>query len=159
MRNYKAYSVQDATRILANYCAYQERCHKEVAQKLRDMNMIPEAREQILIYLIENDFLNEERFAKAYARGKFNHKKWGKLRITQELKSRDISAYNIKAALAEIPDQDYYETLLELGYKKWDSINETSDYKRRIKLVNHLIYKGYERNIIHKATLEIAGKI
>ena len=75
--NTKVYSITEATRKLEGYCAYQERCHKEVIQKLRDMRMIPEAVDQIITHLIQENYLNEERFAQSYARGKFNIKKMG----------------------------------------------------------------------------------
>ena len=84
--------VEEAKRATEKYCAYQERCHKEVEQKLYDLNMIPEARDLIIVHLIEHNFLNEERFSKSYARGKFRIKKWGKQRITRELKFRNISS-------------------------------------------------------------------
>ena len=81
MKNDKSYTVDEATKLLENYCAYQERCHKEVEQKLYDLNMIPEAKEKIIIHLLQHNFLNEERFAKAFVRGKFSIKNWGKQRI------------------------------------------------------------------------------
>ena len=101
----KTYTIKEALVKLQKYCAYQDRCHKEVEQKLTQMRMIPKAIEQIIVDLIQNNYLNEERFAKAYVRGKFSIKKWGKVRLTLELKQRQISKYVIKTALAEIdPD-------------------------------------------------------
>jgi len=91
----KIYTIKEAQAKLESYCAYQERCHKEVNQKLRDMKIIPEAIEVIKLHLLEHNFLNETRFAQAFVRGKFNHKKWGKIRIKRELNYRDISKYNI----------------------------------------------------------------
>jgi len=90
----KSYTLTEATKKMESYCAYQERCHKEVRQKLYDMRMIPEATELIITGLIEENYLNEERFATSFARGKFRIKKWGKNRITQELKQRNISKFN-----------------------------------------------------------------
>lgn len=102
-------TLREATKKLESYCAYQERCHKEVVHKLRNMHMIPEAIDTIIVHLIQENYLNEERFAQAYARGKFNIKKWGKNRIVNELKFRDISKYNIKTALQEIEDDKYIQ--------------------------------------------------
>lgn len=116
---------------MEHYCAYQERCHKEVTEKLKHMNMIPEAIDQILGHLIQENYLNEERFAKAFARGKFGIKKWGANRIVRELKFRDISAYNIKSALAEIQHEDYLETFDELARKRLDQIKEKNPLKRK----------------------------
>ena len=101
------YTVEEATRKLEHYCAYQDRCHKEAVAKLRSMGMIPLAIDTIITHLITHRFLNEERFAKSYARGKFQIKKWGKNRIVRELKIREISRFNIKTALKEISDSDY----------------------------------------------------
>ena len=95
----KTYTVKEATVKLMQFCAYRERTHKEVEDKLKDMNMIPEAQEQIIMQLMQENFLNEERFAKSFARGKFRIKKWGKRRIVNELKMRGISPRNIQTGL------------------------------------------------------------
>ncbi len=146
----KSYTVEDAKRALEKYCAYQERCHKEVEQKLYDYNMIPEAKELIIVHLIEHNFLNEERFAKSYARGKFRIKKWGKQRITRELKFRNISAYNIKSALKEINENDYFSTFNTLAEKRFNSIKEPNIYKKKKKLADYLLYRGWESNLVYE---------
>jgi regulatory protein len=150
MKNYKTYTVKDATKILENYCAYQERCHKEVEKKLYDLKMIPEAKELIILHLLQHNFLNEERFAKAFARGKFSIKKWGKIRITNELKFRNISAYNIKTALNEIDEDDYLNTLQKIAEKKLKLIKENNTYKKNKKLSTFLISKGFESQLVYK---------
>ena len=101
----KTYTVQEAKERLEAYCAYQERCHREVIAKLRAMGMIPLAIDDIVVHLIQNDFLNEERFAKSFARGKFRIKKWGRVRIERELKTRGLSDYNIEVGLEEIDEE------------------------------------------------------
>ncbi|WP_293298648.1 regulatory protein RecX [Allomuricauda sp.] len=151
----KFYSIQEATQKMERYCAYQERCHKEVTEKLKNMNMIPEAIDQIIGHLIQENFLNEERFAKAFARGKFNIKKWGANRIKNELKYRDISAYNIKSALAEISDEDYLRTLDELARKRLDQIKETNSFKKKKKLADYLLYRGWESHLVYEKTNEL----
>ena len=148
MQTQKSYTVEEAKRALEKYCAYQERCHKEVDQKLYNINMIPEARELIIVHLIEHNFLNEERFSKSYARGKFRIKKWGKQRITRELKFRNISAYNIKSALKEINDTDYSSTFNLLAEKRFEQIKETNKYKKRKKLADYLLFRGWESNLV-----------
>jgi len=148
MKSEKSYTVDEATKLLENYCTYQERCHKEVEQKLYDINMIPQAKEKILLHLLQHNFLNEERFAKAFVRGKFNIKKWGKIKITSELKFRNISAYNIKNALLEIKEDDYLKTLQQLAKKKMPLIKESNSFKKRNKLSIYLISKGYESNLV-----------
>jgi regulatory protein len=151
----KSYSVEEAKRALEKYCAYQERCHKEVTQKLYDLNMILEARELIIVHLIEHNFLNEERFATSYARGKFRIKKWGKQRITRELKFREISIYNIKSALKEIDTHGYLETFNLLAEKKLATIKEKNKYKKRKKLADYLLYRGWESQLVYAKVNEL----
>jgi len=151
----KTYTLEEATKKLEGYCAYQERCHKEVVQKLRNMNMIPEAIDEIVAQLIQENYLNEERFAQSYARGKFNIKKWGRIRITRELKFRGISKYNIKTALKEIEDDQYLITLDELSHKRLRAINETNIQKRRKKLADYLLYRGWESHLVYGKIKEL----
>ena len=155
MKNPKTYTVDEATKVLENYCAYQERCHKEVEQKLYDLKMIPEAKEKIIIHLLQHNFLNEERFAKAFARGKFSIKKWGKLRIVNELKFRNISSYNINTALQEIKEVDYLNTLKIIAEKKLILIKEPNHFKKTNKLSNYLISKGFESNLVYQTVKSI----
>ncbi|WP_318310644.1 regulatory protein RecX [Flagellimonas crocea] len=155
MEHTKSYTLTEATKKMERYCAYQERCHKEVTQKLQGMNMIPEAIDQILGHLIQENFLNEERFAKAFARGKFHMKKCGRTRIVRELKFRDISAYNIKSALAEISDEDYLETFDELAKKRLHQITEKNPLKRKKKLADYLLYRGWESHLVYEKVNEL----
>src|SRR5690606_19538895 len=120
----KSYSITEATTRLQGYRPYQDRCHKEVIAKLREIGMIHEAIDHIMGDLIRQKDLNEERFAKSFARGKFNIKKWGKNRIVNELKQREISKYNIDIALKEINDADYYTTFHTLAHKRLGEIRE-----------------------------------
>ncbi len=143
-------TVDEVKRKLERYCVYQDRCHKEVEEKLRGYHLIPEARAFILLHLLEHNFLNEERFAKSFARGKFRIKNWGKVRITRELKYRDISAYNIKHALLEIDEEEYIAKLNNLAEKKCDSANETNVFKKRKKVFDYLNYRGYEISLINE---------
>ena len=151
----ETYTLKEATKKLEGYCAYQDRCHKEVVQKLRDMNMIPEAIDEILTHLIQHHYLNEERFAQSFARGKFNIKKWGKIRIVNELKSRGISRFNIKMALQEIDDDKYLNTLDTLAKKRIAAIKETQKQKRRKKLADYLFYRGWESHLVYEKLKEL----
>ena len=148
-------SVTEATKKMEHYCAYQERCHQEVVEKLKGMNMIPEAIDQIVGHLIQENYLNEERFAKSYARGKFNIKKWGKNRIVRELHLRQISTFNIKSALKEINDGDYLDTLEELAQKRLAQIKETNIQKRKKKLADYLLYSGWESHLVYEKANEL----
>tara|TARA_R100001369_G_C3306503_1_gene166610 strand:- start:232 stop:705 length:474 start_codon:yes stop_codon:yes gene_type:complete len=146
----KTYTVDEAQKKLENYCAYQERCHKEVRNKLREMRMIPEAIDNIMVHLIQQNYLNEERFAKAYVRGKFRIKKWGKNRLLRELKFREISKYSIDSAMKEIDLDDYYLTLDELVIKRIDQVNEKNIYKKKKKVADYLLYRGWESHLIYE---------
>jgi len=151
----KSYTVNEAQKILEHYCAYQERCHKEVEKKLRDLKMIPQAKEHIILHLLQHNFLNEERFAKAFVRGKFSIKKWGRNKIIRELKFKQISTYNINTALKEIDEEIYLETLHKIAEKKLVLIKEPNIYKKRNKLSNFLISKGFESNLVYKKSTEL----
>jgi regulatory protein len=121
----------EALQKLQSFCAYQDRCHSEVRSKF-----------------IEEDFLNEERFARSYARGKFRIKQWGRVRIRQELKRRQISEYCIKAAFSEIEDDDYRNTLHKLLSKQKSTLKSGDERTRRDKLFRHALQKGYESELI-----------
>lgn len=146
----KTYTVEEAQKKLENYCAYQERCHKEVRTKLRDMKMIPEAIDNIMVHLIENNYLNEERFAKAFVSGKFRIKKWGKNRLIRELKFREISKYSIDVALKEIDQEAYYTTLDELTKKRIDQVKEKNSFKKKKKVADYLLYRGWESHLVYE---------
>tara|TARA_B100000497_G_scaffold83646_1_gene93218 strand:+ start:752 stop:1228 length:477 start_codon:yes stop_codon:yes gene_type:complete len=145
----KTYTIEEALVKLQKYCAYQDRCHKEVEQKLKQMHMIPEAIERIITDLIQDNHLNEERFAKAYVRGKFSIKKWGKVRLTLELKQRQISKYIIKTALSEIDPEEYIHTFHKLAEKKARNMTESNPLKRKKKLADYLIYRGWESHMVY----------
>lgn len=144
-----SFTVEEATQRMERYCAYQERCHQEVVRKLYDMRMIPEAIDAILVHLIDQNFLNEERFAMAFAKGKFRQKNWGRMRIRRELKMRGIGEYLIRKALSEITEAEYLESLDQLIEKKcaqWSHINQESIAQ---KLYAYLAYRGWENELIY----------
>lgn len=150
----KTYTVDEALKRLEHYCSYQERCHKDVNQKLIKMKMIPEARDHIIGHLLKHNFLNEERYARAYARGKFRMKKWGKQRIQRELKFKDINNTIISLALKEIGD-DYLQTFNDLSAKKLNSIRENNPQKKRKKLADFLLYRGWESQLVYDRIREL----
>ena len=136
---------------LADYCVYQDRSHYEVEQKLKELRTLNEdERGEILIWLIQNNFLNEERFSKSYARGKFYQKKWGKIKIKQGLKQKRIPTNLIDKGIEEINEDDYKSTLMELTEKKWNIIRESEVYLKKKKIYNYLLQKGYEYNLINE---------
>lgn len=150
-----SYTVDEATKKLEGYCAYQDRCHKEVISKLRAMNMISEAIDLIVGHLIKENYLNEERFARSFARGKFNIKKWGRNRIENELKYREISKYNIKLAMEEIDSKEYLKSFNSLAKKRLAEIREKDLQKRRKKLADYLLYRGWESGMVYEKVYEL----
>ena len=140
---------------LEYFCAYQERCYKEVEEKLYSFSVSQSEKEEILTYLIENNFINEERFAQSFVRGKHNYKLWGKNRIINELKFRNISSRNIQTALKEIPKTTYLHNFHALAEKNWKSIAAPKGPKKNKKFVDFLLRKGYETNLIYEKLKEL----
>lgn len=155
--NEKELSVDEALKKLEYYCSYQDRCYKEVVARLKALGMYETAIDHIIQQLVKNNFLNEERFAQSFARGKHRIKGWGKRRIEQELKFREISAYNIKTALKEI-ETDYFHNFYLLAEKKWQSINESSLSRKKRKWMDFLLRKGYESHLIFEVLKELEDK-
>lgn len=136
-------------RAILHYCKYQERCHQEVRSKLYELGCTTPEVEQHLTRLIEINAINEERFAIAFAGGKFRMKQWGKEKIRQQLKLRKISDYCIRKAMTAINAEDYDNTLRKLAYKKAAEIkNDRSKLSQRSKLYRFLMQKGYERDLV-----------
>jgi regulatory protein len=144
----KTYTLEEAKLRIANYCVYRDRAHKEVREKLKSMGMIPLAIDELLDYLIQENFLNEERYAKSFARGKFKIKSWGRIRISRELKAMEVSDYCIKKALTEINSEDYVNTFNKLSEKKAESLSNYPIQIQKKKLMDYLMYRGWESSMI-----------
>ncbi len=149
------YTIKEAIQKLEHYCAYQDRCHEEVEQKLRSMKMNSEEIDQIMAHLINDNFLNEERFACSFARGKHRIKHWGKIRITNELKFRGINQTLINIALKEISPEEYYDTFETLANRHWESIRETNSLKKRKKFCDYMLRRGFESNLVYEKLREL----
>jgi regulatory protein len=144
----KYYSKSEALAKAQKYCAYQERSHSEVRNKLLQLGQRGKDLEDIMATLIENGFLNEERFAIAYTGGKFRIKHWGKNKIVQQLKLKNISEYSIRRSLKEINDKDYTSALQELIEKKWKSLTEKNNLIKKNKVARYCIGRGYESELV-----------
>ncbi|MGZ3821284.1 MAG: regulatory protein RecX [Mucilaginibacter sp.] len=131
-----------------HYCAYQERSQQEVRDKLYEWGLYPNVVENVIIQLIAGNFLNEERFANAYARGKFNQKGWGKNKIKQGLKFKKVSDVLIKKALNNINGDDYLQMLAKVIQKKGALLSDRDPYKRKYKLQQYALSRGYENDLI-----------
>lgn len=152
----KYLSKEDALAKLQNYCAYQERCHREVRSKLLELGVYGDDLEEIIFNLIQDNFLNEERYARSFARGKFRMKQWGRNRIRQELKLRDISDYCIRKAMEEIDESEYLDMLQSVLDKKASCINEAQDYLKKSKLAQYALSRGFEADLVWELLKEMA---
>jgi regulatory protein len=136
---------------ILRYCHYQERCHLEVRTKLFSLGVRKNDLEIIIAQLIEEGSLNEERFAKAFARGKFRLKKWGRAKISSELKRRQVSQFCISKAMKEIDEGAYRDALKKLYNAKWMSLkDEKNKFIKLRKTRDHLLQKGYESKLINE---------
>ena len=149
------YSIKAALQKIEQYCAYQERCHEEVVQKLRSMKMDLDEIDSIMVHLISANFLNEERFACSFARGKHRIKNWGKIRIVNELKSKKILQTLINIAIKEISPEEYAITFYTLAERHWQSIRETNLMKKRKKFCDYMLRKGFESTLVFEKVKEL----
>ena len=133
---------------LQRYCVYQDRCHQEVRSKMLDLGIYGDDLEQIIVALIEDNFLNEERFARSFARGKFRFKRWGRMRIRRELKRRAISDYCLRKGMEEIEEAEYQRVLYEVVEKKWAGTKAPNDFQRRSKVAQYVINRGFESALV-----------
>ena len=141
------------------YCAYQERTQQEVRDKLYGYGLYPDAVEELLTDLITEGFIDEERYAQSFARGKFSQNKWGRVKIRLSLQQKRISNYCIEKGLQEIDEKDYYATLYQLIKRKWALLKDDDPYTRKNKTVRYVVGKGYEAELAWKVVeeLEIAS--
>ena len=146
-----SWSQEEAFEKLTTFCAYQERCPWEVRRKLYEKGIKDEPAEKIISELIADEFVNEERYARSFARGKFRLKKWGRNRIRMELKMREISEDLIRKGMTEIDPEEYYDTLLSQTEKKWETTREPEAYKKKFKVTQYLMSKGFEMDLVKEA--------
>lgn len=144
----KVYTFLEIKQKMANYCVYQDRCHEEVEQKMREFVQIPEAKEEILLYLIQENFLNEERFVRSYIRGKFYMKGWGRVKIKLNLLQKKINEKLISKCWNEIDDADF-ENEMEKQYQTYYSkLSGLKEYQKKMKTVKYLLSRGFEYELL-----------
>ena len=149
MKDGQYYTKEQALQKAKQYCAYQERSHSEVKEKLYGLGLHKNDVEELLSLLIEENYLNEERFAIQYAGGKFRIKQWGRVKIKYALKQKQVSEYCIKKALAAIAETDYKKTLQKLFEQKLRTLkSEKNNFIKKRKLQDHLLQKGFEPNLV-----------
>jgi len=150
----KQLSKEQALQKLKHYCGYQERSHSEVKEKLYSLGVWKKDHDEIIAALIEENYLNEERFALAFARGKFRMKQWGRVKIKYELKQRQVSEYSIKKALKQIDEEEYMTSLKKLAEDRYASLKGEQYLVRKKKTIDYLMQKGYEPGLIQIAMNE-----
>lgn len=151
MNNNKYYSKEEALQKAKQYCAYQERCHCEVKEKLYSLGLYKKEVDELLSELISDNYLNEERFSIQFAGGKFRIKQWGRIKIKYALKQKQVSDYCVKKALASIPETDYLKTIQKLFDRKLKTLKgEKNIFIKKRKLQDHLIQKGFEHGLVMK---------
>ncbi len=151
----KNYTPLQALQKIKHFCSYQERCHAEVKEKLYSFGLYKNEVDLLMSQLIEEDYLNEQRFAEQFTGGKFRTKQWGRVKITYELKQKRIGEYIIKKAMKCINEADYKETLQKLATAKWQLLKNEQYINRQVKTSNYLMQKGYEFNLISEAIAKI----
>ena len=144
----KLFTFDEVKQKLVNYCVYQDRSHIEIEQKMKEYMLIPEAKEEILLYLLKNNYLNEERFARSYTRGKFYIKKWGRNKIKQNLVAKKIGERLIQKSFEEIDEDDYKKAVTSMIDRLIDTYKGFKEYQKQQKLIKFLISKGYEYDLI-----------
>lgn len=151
MNQRKYLTKEQALQKAKHYCGYQERNHSEVKEKLYSLGLWKRDVEEIISQLIEENYLNEERFAIAFTGGKFRMKYWGRVKIKYELQQKKISSYCIKKAMKEIAEEDYKKTFSKLAKQKWASLkSEKNIFTRKRKTQDYLLQKGFEYELINE---------
>ncbi|MDQ6608333.1 MAG: RecX family transcriptional regulator [Bacteroidota bacterium] len=154
----KFLTKEQALQKLRHYCGYQERSHGEAIQKLWDLGVHRSMHDEIISSLIEGDFLNEERFAKQFAGGKFRQNDWGKKKIYYALKEKKVSDYVIKQAMKEIDDETYKKTVTGLAEKKYELLKDEQFTVRKKKTMDYLLQKGYESQLVAAVVNSLPAK-
>ncbi len=148
----KQLTREQALQKLKHYCAYQERCHSEVKEKLYSLGVWKKDHDEIIATLIEENYLNEERFAFAFAGGKWRIKQWGRIKIKYELKQKQVSDYSIKKALKQIDEEEYMKVLNKLAQAKYTALKNEQYLVRKKKTVDYLMTKGFESDLVKRVT-------
>ena len=145
----KSHTFDEIKQKLVNYCVYQDRCHYEVEQKMRDFVLIPEAKDEIFLYIIKENYLNEERYTRSYIRGKFYMKHWGRNKIRLNLKQKGITEKLISKSMDEIDDADYEKTLKKIWEDYYSKQKGLKEYQKKIKTTQYLLSRGFEYDLIN----------
>jgi regulatory protein len=158
MRNKRVYDIKIAIERLKNFCALQDRCQFDVIQKMKEWGLLELTQDHVLEILITDKYIDEERYAQSFCRGKFRIKKWGKMKITNELRKKQISNICINKGLEEIEDKEYEILLNNLLEKKNNSLKDKNYFARKKKIASFLIQRGFEGNLVWDKIREFSNK-
>ena len=154
-KSHKYLTVDQALEKLRHYCAYQERCHQDVRYKLVNLGIRGDDLEDIIATLVEEGYLDEERFAHSFARGKLRINGWGIRKILQSLRQKKISEYNLRKVQEELDVTEYREVLIRMLTKKTRSMREQDQYVVRQKLFKYGTSRGFESSILNDVLNEL----
>ena len=158
MRNKRVYDIKIALERLKNFCALEDRCQFDVIQKMKEWGLLELTQDHILEILITDKYIDEERYAQSFCRGKFRIKKWGRMKITNELRKKQISKICINKGLQEIEDKEYEILLNNLLEKKNNSLKNKNHFARKKKIASFLIQRGFEGNLVWDKIREFSNK-
>ncbi len=158
MHNKRVYDIKIALERLKNFCTLQDRCQFDVIQKMKEWGLLELTQDHILEILITDKFIDEERYAQSFCRGKFRIKKWGRIKITNELRKKQISNICINKGLNEIEDEEYEILLNNLLEKKNNSLKDKNHFVRKKKIASFLIQRGFEGNLVWDKIREFSNK-
>lgn len=150
----KSFTFDEIKLKLVNYCVYQDRCHAEVEQKMREFMLIDEAKDEIILYLLKENFLNEERFTRSYIRGKFYIKHWGRNKIRMHLKQKQISEKLINSCFNEIDEDDYEKMIRKIFEDYYSRQKGMKEYQKKSKTIKYLMSRGFEYEKINDTFAE-----
>lgn len=153
----RVYSFLEVKQKIEQWCAYRDRCHKEVYDKLRGYGLDDEDTNALIAHLITYQFLDEQRFTESYVSGKYRIKKWGKLKIMAHLRQKDIPKRLIDTALLTIDEDEYRDNLVILATKKWKE-KKGKSFERKVKVQRYLASKGYEFEMIHEVLSDLENQ-
>ncbi len=158
MAKRQIYTIKQGEDLARDYCSVQERSHQEVTKKLIEWGLDYDQADQVIVNLISQDYLNEERYAKLYAISKFHQNKWGRVKIRYSLKQKDISEKCIEIGLGEIDEKEYFDLCLDLAIKKIETLKGDQHLTKKRKLISYLNTKGFEYELINNVLEKIKDK-
>ena len=158
MHNKRIYDLNIATDKIKRYCSVQDRCQWDVIKKMNEWGLGAKIKTRLLEILITENYINEKRFSESFCRGKFKIKNWGKIKISNELKQKNISNICIEKGMEEIKEDEYLKVLDKLFVEKRDQLTEKNHFVKKTKIANFLIQRGFESFLVWEKMKELKDK-